>query len=282
MDAAAYYSDLTKQYGRYAGDARGWHYGLWEPDVRTHQVALVRSNERLLRGLDIDSRTRILDVGAGIGGFATWAARRFGCLVTGITLCADHVTLATRAAASAGVGAACAFQVMDMDRLAFDDARFDCVVNQDTLCHASAKAHYLASVYRALAPGGYWRALDFNVDEAPLTPEQQREYDVVCEGFHIPSMARGSDVRRWLEEAGFEDIQVEDVTAQVLNTARHIIRMCYPPLVLMRLGLDWMIFSRDARRRSNRQGHVRAGLAYSRGLQTGCFRHLYYSARRPR
>jgi cyclopropane fatty-acyl-phospholipid synthase-like methyltransferase len=192
MDAARYYSDLTVQYERYAGATHGWHYGVWEPDVRSHTAALLRSNELLLRGLSIGASTRILDVGFGIGGFTVWAAREFGAQMTAITVAADHVALARDLAAQQGVSALCDFRMMDMDALDFADASFDVVVNQETFCHAADKAGYLARVRRILKPGGVWRAVDFSVQDAPLDAVGQESYAAVCEGFHLPSMASAS------------------------------------------------------------------------------------------
>jgi tocopherol O-methyltransferase len=278
MNAAAYYADLTRQYGRYAGAARGWHYGVWESDVRSHQQALLRSNERLVRGLDLGPETRVLDVGCGIGGLAVWLVRRFGCHVTGMTVCRPHVADATAVAREAGVGDRCAFLEMDMDRLEFPDRSFDVIVNQDTFCHAREKAAYLSSVARLLRPGGRWRAIDFSVQDAPLTPAEQRDYDDACRGFHIPSLAAPSAVTAMLADAGFTDVDVVDLTRQVVPTARHILWRCHGPRLLEKIGLDWMIFSRDAGRLRNRRGHVSAAMAYSRGLLRGHLKHVFYSA----
>jgi len=281
MNAAAYYADLTRQYGRYAGAARGWHYGVWEPDVRTHQQALLRSNELLVRGLALTEDTTVLDAGCGIGGFAVWLAGRFGCQVTGITVCRPHVAAAAEVARQAGVGDRCTFLEMDMDRLALPAQSFDLIVNQDTFCHAADKAGYLASVAQLLKPSGSWRAIDFSVQDAPLTPAEQIDYDASCEGFHIPSMAAPGSVRSMLEREGFMDVRVDDLTSQVVPTARHILRRCYGPRLLEAMGLDWIIFSRDPERLRNRRGHVSAAMAYSRGLLGGHLRHVFYSARPP-
>jgi cyclopropane fatty-acyl-phospholipid synthase-like methyltransferase len=282
MDAAAYYADLTAQYGRYAGRARGWHYGVWEPDVRTHQQALLRSNELLARDAGLTAASRVLDAGCGIGGLAIWLASTHGCQVTGITVCEPHVAEAGRVAAAAGVSSRCKFLELDMDRLDLPPATFDLVTNQDTLCHAADKGGYLATAARLLRPGGLWRAIDFAVQDAPLSPSERQEYDAVCEGFHLPSMASARQVRSWLAEAGFVDVEVNDLTEQVRPTARRIIRQCRGPRLLATLGLDWIIFSREPRQRRHRLGHVSAALAYSRGLQKGYFRHVFYSARAPR
>lgn len=281
IDPASYYADLTQQYGRYAGAARGWHYGLWEPDVRSHQQALLRSNEWLARGVPLGPDARVLDAGCGIGGFSTWMAATHQCRVTGITICQPHPAMAQALAARAGVGDRCRFLAMDMDALAFSPATFDLVVNQDTLCHVADKPAYLAAVARVLKPGGAWRALDFAVKDAPLSAEEQREYRAACEGFHMPSMASAAEVRDIMEGAGYTDIACVDVTPLVRRTARMIIGQCRGPEMLRALGLDWLIFSRDPQQLANRRGHIRAALAYSRGLFNGSFRHMHYSARVP-
>jgi cyclopropane fatty-acyl-phospholipid synthase-like methyltransferase len=281
LDPARYYADLTPQYARYAGRARGWHYGIWEPDVRTHAGSLLRSNEILLRGLDVGPRTEILDVGFGAGGFAVWAARRFGCRVTGLSLCPEHVPLAARLAASAGVGDRCRFLVMDMDRLGIRDASFDVVVNQETFCHAQDKRRYLAAAFDLLRPGGAWRAVDFSVQTAPLSPEQEDAHETVRRGFHLAPLVPASETRRLLASAGFTAVEVRDVTAESARSAELILGRCRVALLLMRFDLDWVIFSGRAGSRENRRGHVRAAHAYSTGLLEGHFRHVLYAARKP-
>lgn len=281
LDAASYYAHLTAQYRHYGADAHGWHYGLWEPDVRTHDGALRRSNERLLRGLDITSSTRILDVGFGEGGFSVWAAATRGAQVTGITVCREHVGLARALAVVHGVEARCRFLVMDMDRLGFRTNGFDIVVNQETGCYARDKGAYLKDVCRVLRPGGVWRSLDFSIQDDPLSSVQERSYRAVCDGFHMPSLASLRATADLLHHAGFEELDTRDVTDQVLPTARMIRRQCYLPLVMKRLHLDWVPYSREQARRQNRQGHIEAAHQYSVGLERGVFRYTYGSARKP-
>ncbi|MBI3265677.1 MAG: class I SAM-dependent methyltransferase [Chlamydiae bacterium] len=89
-----YYTHLTSSYFHYASGTYGWHYGVSDPGIKTFPEALLQSNKRLVEKLSIHSDTHILDIGCGLGGFAVWAATRFGCRVTGITLCPSHVTIA--------------------------------------------------------------------------------------------------------------------------------------------------------------------------------------------
>ena len=273
-----YYRDVTRQYGRYSGEAGGWHYGVWEEDVQTHQQSLLRSNELLVRGLDIGPQTRILDAGCGGGGFATWAAAKFGCHVTGITLVSQHAELATGLARSRGVHYLCDFQVAEMDNLLFQSDSFDLVVNQDSYCHAVDKRTYLAGVLRLLRTGGIWRAVDFAVQPEPLQGKELDDYRLVLEGFQIPSMISPSVAEDLLRGLDFVNVDCRDITEQVLPSARHIQRMCILPALAVRLKLDWTFFGLDAGARRNRRGHISAADAYSRGLLSGYFRHGYYSA----
>ena len=277
MDAAAYYSDLTRQYEQYGGDAYGWHYGAWEPGVRTHTQALVRANERLLRGISVDASTRILDVGCGSGGFAVWAASTFGARVTGITIVPGHLPIARALAARSGVGHLCDFRLMNMDAMQFEPETFDLVVHQETFCYAADKPACLAAVYRILRPGGWWRAADFSVAHPPRKPWEHELYDTVCEGFHIPSMAPAADVERMLSAAGFGSVVSSDATEEALATAARIIRITWLPRLMDRCGLGWTFRPWDHTRR-NREGHVDAAYRYSRGLQQRFCRIVYYSA----
>ena len=280
-NAASYYADLTEQYLHYGGDAHGWHYGIWESDVATHAAALLRSNECLLRGLDVTPSTRILDVGFGEGGFSVWAAEHRGAQVTGITVCPEHVALARGLAARHGVTARCEFLVMNMDQLGFGPDSFDIVVNQETACYARDKLGYLAGVWRVLKPGGVWRNLDFSVRHGSFSDAEARSYRDVCDGFHIPSLVSLQALLNLLERTGFEVLDGRDMTSEVLPTAAMIRRQCYLPLLMKYLHLDWAVYSREREQRNNRQGHVLAAHRYSRGLERGFFRNVYCSARKP-
>jgi len=59
--------------------------------------------ERVCRKLDLRPTDRVLEIGTGWGGFAIYAARRFGCEVTTVTVSRAQLELARRRVAEAGV-----------------------------------------------------------------------------------------------------------------------------------------------------------------------------------
>ncbi len=275
----SYYRDLTSQYGRWAGRARGWHYGVWDPDVRGHVDALLRSNELLVQNLPLAAGDHVLDVGCGGGGFAVWAARRFGCKVTGVTLVELHAKQATRLAQEHGVAHLCEFGVAEMERLPFSSGTFDLVTNQESYCHARDKLSYLSEVRRVLRHGGHWRSVDFSVRPGLMDERSAGDYRTVLEGFQIPSLDPPGRVAEILEEVGYEQIRCSDISDRVKPSARRIRWMCRIPSLAMRLRVDWMLWGLERETRARRQGHFLAGDAYSRGLLDGHFQHGYYRAR---
>jgi len=69
--------------------------GYWK-----HATTLVEAQEAKLdlvaRKVGLKPGMRVLDLGCGWGGFASWAAEKYGCSVVGVTLSKDQVSLGTQ------------------------------------------------------------------------------------------------------------------------------------------------------------------------------------------
>ncbi|MDR3394437.1 MAG: cyclopropane-fatty-acyl-phospholipid synthase [Parasulfuritortus sp.] len=59
--------------------------------------------ERICSKLDLQASDHVLEIGTGWGGFALYAASRFGCRVTSVTLSSEQSTLARQRVAEAGL-----------------------------------------------------------------------------------------------------------------------------------------------------------------------------------
>jgi len=275
--AADYYRSLTSLYRWYGAAAHGWHYGVYDTGIRGHSASLQRTNDVLLEGL---RGGNLLDVGCGEGGFSVAASTR-GYRVTGVTLCTEHVYLARTLAFSRGVGDRCQFMIADMNHLPFAPASFDLIVNEETWCYALSKIAYLRSVRQLLRPGGVFRAVDLAIADEPHTPRLRRDHRTVQEGFQLASLIAPDQTRQDLVKAGFEDISVIDLTANVRRAALLILAFSAGPHLLTALGLDRLLYGTDPRLAGHYRGHVAACMAFNRGLLNGAFRYLYVTARRP-
>lgn len=277
--ARGYYENLTAAYLAYGGD-RGWHFGVWDPGVRSHREALLRTSERLLEGFALDHTSRVLDVGCGMGDFARWCAREVGCTVTGISIVPSHVEQATALAEQEGLGDRCRFLVQDMNQLQLPEGSFDLVVNEESLCYVTDIGRYLAAVFRVLAPGGRWSAIALSRIPHIEDPVDVEQYETTLTGWHIHRLVPAGEIGARLADAGFIKRARADLTRRVVPSAQILIAESRTVLDLGSVGLDWLAFPRSGDYADYR-GHFAAADAYSRGLLSGWARHMQYRALKP-
>jgi cyclopropane fatty-acyl-phospholipid synthase-like methyltransferase len=271
-----YYVDATEMYARYSAGTGGWHVGLWDAGVATHGQSIFATNRRLLAGLAIDANTHILDVGFGSGSLAMWAAHKFGCRVTGITVVPLHVAMAQLSAAMAGVGHLCDFQHMDMTTMTFPDATFDIVTNQETFCYVEDKRRYLGDVRRVLRPGGAWRAVDCARSERKPSVRAERRHRRTCDGWHTFPYARPSDVERLMDDAALRREPTEDLTPLTLRCVREWLQ----PGIAGSPSARRRERARDPRRAAAMTAHFDGSRACARALIDGEFAYVRYAATR--
>jgi cyclopropane-fatty-acyl-phospholipid synthase len=128
------------------------YYPTPDADLETGQLAKL---EYVCRKLDVQPGDRVLDLGCGWGGFMTYAARRRGAVVTGVTLSRKQAEYTRQAIVEAGVADRC--QVVETDFRDFRPAEpFDKAIGIGILEHVGPKlmGDYFDLFYRVLRPGG--------------------------------------------------------------------------------------------------------------------------------
>jgi len=114
----------------------------------------------LAAALGLRATSRVLDIGAGLGGTARHLAARHGCRVVGIDLTPDYVSVARRLTRLVGLDGRVDFEVGSATALPFAAGSFDAV----TLLHAGMniedKPALAAEAHRVLAPGGILAVYD--------------------------------------------------------------------------------------------------------------------------
>jgi SAM-dependent methyltransferase len=114
-----------------------------------------------LRGL------KVVDLGCGFGWFCRWARDQGAAPVLGLDV-SEKMLAQARAASDAAIISARA----DIERLELPEASFDLVYSSLALHYIENLAGLLATVYRALVPGGH---LIFSIEHpiymAPVCPE---------------------------------------------------------------------------------------------------------------
>ena len=231
-----YYAALTDAAVNHPAGLLAIHYGLWGPDTKSSREALLRGNQTLVEGCDLRAGQTILDAGCGVGGMAIWLAQEYGVRAVGLTICEQHVAVATEQARQRGVGDLVEFHHGDFMRMPFPDACFDAVLNHESYCYVPDHLAYLRGVRRVLKPGGRWRVLDGFLPRKRLSRVEKSIHAEMQRGWRTEPLQSWRGVLKTLEQAGFTDIgnrhldsEVAPYSAQLCNLWKAFGRVVTPP-----------------------------------------------------
>ncbi|KAL9582770.1 MAG: hypothetical protein Q9212_003103 [Teloschistes hypoglaucus] len=148
------------------------HHGYFLDSTDTKERAQVRLIQLLLDRAQLPNGIEILDVGCGLGGTSRFLARNHECHVTGITISAKQVEMATKLSAdeanqdhaSKAVGESIKFAngsvrflELDAERMAEHfpiQAVFDCVWISEAMSHLPDKQLFFQNAMKLLRPDG--------------------------------------------------------------------------------------------------------------------------------
>jgi len=101
---AAHYDLGNEFFGLFLSPDLMYSSAIWADPADTLETASARKLESICRKLDLKSTDRVVEIGAGWGGFALHAARHYGCHVTTTTISREQHALASERVAAAGLG----------------------------------------------------------------------------------------------------------------------------------------------------------------------------------
>ncbi|KAK9374212.1 S-adenosyl-L-methionine-dependent methyltransferase [Lipomyces chichibuensis] len=270
-----YYASLESRIGyRFVlGDTR--HYGYYEADTYWPfpiSRALRAMEDRLFDTLGLDIGANVLDAGCGVGHVAIHLAGR-GLRVQAIDVVARHVEKAQRNIKAKGLEAAVTARKMDYHHLdGFADESFDGVYTMETFVHATDPEAAAKEFFRVLKPGGSIAMFEYEHGDLNAARRSLKvSIDKVNKYAAMPGYDRfGPGVlQQILQDVGFQEIVVKDLTTKVTPMLRLFFVMAYIPyLIVSLLGLEaWFV-------------NTVAGVAGYRGRHI-C-KYVVVSARKPK
>lgn len=160
---------VQKQQIQHHYDVGNDFYKLWlDKDVMAYSCAYFKSPDdsleaaqrqkvdHILRKLQLDKNTRLLDIGSGWGNLLITAAKDYGVTGLGVTLSQEQLKHSQEAAKKAGVDTLVRFELANYQDLPGRGEKFDRIVSVGMYEHVGRGNHgvYMKAVHEMLNDGG--------------------------------------------------------------------------------------------------------------------------------
>lgn len=251
------------------------HFGYWRwpmsPLDRSAMLEeLVHQVVRTLRPLP---GQRFADLGSGYGASARVVAGTYNTRVDAFTVVLRQVQEGQRAADLECVDVT--MHLRDFRETGLSTGTMHGVYALESLCYGTGhgKRDVLAEAHRILRPGGRIALVDGFIEKAPEGIRGQM-VRTVEEGWAVPCFPRRQAFISSLEQLGFSDITIRDLSWHVAPSALH--------------GLPLMVWTELKQRLTGskldplERAHLRSCLyGIALGTQRDLFRYLLITARKP-
>lgn len=218
-------------FGWFLGEAMVYTAAEFETPGMSLEDAQYRKIRRTCERLRLRAGESLLDIGCGWGTFVAMAARDFGARATGVTLAAEQVAFGRARIDAYGVTERAHVEVRDYRAL---EGKFDKIVSLEMVEHVGIKnlPEYFSKVRSLLADDGLfslqWTGIrNLYQPRNPLSAFTLEPEDLIWGLFMNRHVFPGADASlplsrmlRAAEEAGFETVTVERLSAHYVLTLR--------------------------------------------------------------
>ena len=214
---ARYYDQNTARFLRLGGSgaAAAIHRAVWAPGVTSAEDAFLYLNRLVaaaLAPLASQPVARLLDLGCGVGGSATWMAEALPASVVGVTNSPVQAALAAQRAAAIGLSGRCQFVLADFHHLP-EMGSFQGAWAIEALAHSHDPALFFQQAATRLAPGGRLVICDdFLSHETTPSARAGQWIERFRRGWHLGSLLTLQDATLLAGQAGLRLAQADDLT----------------------------------------------------------------------
>ncbi|MFL6530175.1 MAG: SAM-dependent methyltransferase, partial [Chthoniobacterales bacterium] len=176
---ASHYDELDHFYREVWGEHV--HHGMWLRGNETREEAVLNLVDMIAREAEIESGTRVCDIGCGYGAAARVVAER-GADVTGITISpAQHAFAQTKRSEAK-------FVCGDWMESDLPNDSFDAAIAIESSEHMPDINRFFAQANRVLRVGGRLVVTAWLSADAPTEPQKRWLLEPVCREGRMPNM----------------------------------------------------------------------------------------------
>ena len=216
-----HYNTVTDTWELIFGD--NFHFGYFEHENTSLQEATQLLVEKFIALGNITKNAKALDIGCGIGKPAIYIHEKTGCDITGISNSEKGIEEANRKMDEFGIRKGIRFEVRDALNTGLGPDIFDIVFLLESSHLIHNKERLFRECYRMLANGGTVILCDIiklgeDVDPLRRTDVQIREGKLLTNVFGEVETRTLSYYKKVLIEAGFSDVQTQDISSHTIHT----------------------------------------------------------------
>ena len=171
---------------------------------------------RVMDGLDVRDKL-VLDIGCGLGGVDVILARDHDARVMALDIEEDLVRRTRDRIRQNGLSDRVEVRQCRPGPLPLEDQSVDVVFGKDSWIHIQDKASFFAETFRVLKPGGLLTAGDWMRAPGPYSRDMLYFFEIEGLTYHMDTQ---ENYGRLLQEAGFMEVKVEDISGQLLPQAK--------------------------------------------------------------
>lgn len=270
VDVATHYDDLDQWYRELWGEHV--HHGLWDTGARSVEDATRALIHHLADRMRITAGETVCDIGCGYGGTCRVLAREYEAEVCGVTVSRaqwDYARNATRGSDNPR------YMLGDFMVCGLASESFDAAFSIESSEHMPDKPGFFHQCFRILRPGGRFGVYAWLACDEPGPWAVRHLLEPICREGRLSGLGTESEYMAMMAEAGFRDIDCEDVSAAVKRTWHVITRRFAGRLLWDRNAWRFLFCGPDTREFAKSVFRILA--AY----ETHTMRYALFTARRP-
>jgi len=224
IDMANLYDEATEDYEFWSKDFN-MHFGYYSP-TRTNpfrrDTMLNEMNRQIYKRLETGDRESVVcDLGCGMGGTMKYGLERnSSLLVFGVTL--SEFQSAEGNKRLKGLNGFILKE--DYNHTSFADDFFDGAMAIESFCHSGHSTDSFKEAYRILKPGAKLVMADALLKKPleQLCIGGSYCYKGLCDGWSLEQLGNKPEIEKMLQEIGFKNITIEDVSFRVAPSVLHV------------------------------------------------------------
>lgn len=190
------------------------NFGLWEEGINDYLAAAENMVHRMGASLRMDERSRLLDVGCGMGTQDVYLLRTFNPQkIDALDVTWKHIQLAGKRVAEAGFADRVQFHHGTATQMPFADHSFTHLLSIEAPEHFRTREMFFREALRVLEPGGTISLADYTLKRPPRNLLERSIVVAARKLWKVPqeNIVTTEEYRQIMERNGFVDIEVEEV-----------------------------------------------------------------------